>query len=69
MRNSSSPLGSPPDTVVLVVAFNREGREEQLTMRVGMLARRVMVGELHADFVADALSPEISGGGGSRRSL
>src|SRR5215204_1184401 len=47
------------DTVVLVVAFARERREEQLTMRVGMLARRVIVGELHANFVADALAPEI----------
>ena len=28
-------------------------------MRVGMLARRVIVGELHANFVADALAPEI----------
>ena len=28
-------------------------------MRVGMLARRVIVGEFHANFVADALAPEI----------
>ena len=46
------------DTVVLVVAFARERREEQLTMRVAMLARRVIVCELHANFVADALAPE-----------
>jgi hypothetical protein len=47
------------DTVILVVAFARERREEQLTMRVGMPARRVIVGQLHANFVADALAPEI----------
>jgi hypothetical protein len=47
------------DTVVVVVAFNRERGEEQLTMHVGMLARRVIVGKLHANFVADALAPEI----------
>src|SRR3954467_12924414 len=47
------------DTVVVVVAFNRERGEEQLSMRVGMLARRVIVGKLHANFVADALAPEI----------
>ena len=28
-------------------------------MRVGMLARRVIVGEFDANFVADALAPEI----------
>jgi hypothetical protein len=28
-------------------------------MRIGMLARRVIVGKLHANFVADALAPEI----------
>ena len=28
-------------------------------MRVGMLARRVIVGKLDANFVADALAPEI----------
>ena len=28
-------------------------------MRGGMLARRVIVGKLHANFVADALAPEI----------
>jgi len=47
------------DTVVVVVEFNRERGEEQLTVGVGMLARRVIVGKLHANFVADALAPEI----------
>ena len=28
-------------------------------MRVGMLARGVIVGKLHANFIADALAPEI----------
>ena len=37
----------------------RKRGEEQLTMRVGMLARRVIVGEFHANFVADALAAEI----------
>ena len=46
------------DTVVVVVAFDREHGEEQVTMRVGMLARRVIVGKLDANFVADALAPE-----------
>ena len=41
------------------MAFNRERGEEQLTTRIGMLARRVIVGKLHANFVADALAPEI----------
>ena len=43
------------DTVVVVVALDRERGEEQLTMRVGMLARGVIVGKLHANFIADAL--------------
>jgi hypothetical protein len=41
------------------VAFNRKRGEEQFTMRGGMLARRVIVGKLDANFVADALAPEL----------
>jgi hypothetical protein len=59
MRNSIAIGVAHLDTVVLVMAFSRKRGEEQLTMCVGMLARRLIVGELHADFVAYALAPEI----------
>ena len=49
------------NAAILVEVLNQESGHEQLALRLGTLARRIIVGELDASIVADKMSPDIPG--------
>ena len=49
------------NAAILVEVLNQESGHEQLALRLGTLARRIIVGELDASIVADAMGADIPG--------
>jgi hypothetical protein len=49
------------NAAILMEVLNQESGHEQLALRLGTLARRIIVGEIDASIVADAMSPDIPG--------
>src|SRR5215207_7557892 len=49
------------DAASVVEVLNQECGEEQLALRLGTLARRIIIGELDAIIVADAVGPDSPG--------
>ena len=49
------------NAAILIEVLNQESGHEQLALRLGTLARRIIVGELDASIVADAMGPDIPG--------
>src|SRR3954468_22860715 len=47
------------NAAILMEVLNQESGHEQLALRLGTLARRIIVGELDAIIVADAVGPDI----------
>jgi hypothetical protein len=49
------------NAAILMEVLNQESGHEQLALRLGTLARRIIVGEIDASIVADAMSADIPG--------
>src|SRR3954468_8998806 len=49
------------NAAILMEVLNQESGHEQLALRLGTLARRIIVGELDASIVANAVGPDIPG--------